>query len=57
MPKTMIVEVANLVREIEEEMPTQPRSRQSQPLSDNEDLDEESSNDEQKKERRKNCRE
>jgi hypothetical protein len=38
-------------------MPTPRWSRQSQPLSNSEDLDEESTNDEQKKERRKNCKE
>ncbi len=53
MPKSIIVEVANLAREIEEEMHTPHRSRRSQPLSNNEYLDEELANDEQKKERRK----
>ncbi len=42
----MIVEVANLAREIEEKMPTPHKSRWSQLLSDNEDLDEELTNDE-----------
>jgi hypothetical protein len=37
MPKTTIVEVANLVRKIEEEMPTPHRSKRFQPLSDYED--------------------
>jgi hypothetical protein len=46
MPKTMIVEVANLAREIEEEMPTPHKSKRSQLLSENEDLDEELTNDE-----------
>jgi hypothetical protein len=57
MPRVMIVKVANSAREIEEEMPTTCRSRQSQPLLDNENSDEESVDDEQKKERRKNRRE
>jgi hypothetical protein len=49
IPKAMIIEVANLAKGFEEEMPTPHRSRQFQPLSDNEDSDEESTNDEQKK--------
>jgi hypothetical protein len=53
----MIVEVAHSTREIEEEMLTPRKSRQSQPLSDNEDLNEELANDEQKKERKKNYKE
>jgi hypothetical protein len=57
IPKTIIVEVANLVKEIEEEMPTPHKSRRSQLLSDNEDLDEELTNDEYKKEKRKNHKE
>jgi hypothetical protein len=57
MPKATSVEVVNSVREIEEEMPTPHRSKQSQPLSDNKDLNEKLANDEQKKERRKNCKE
>ncbi len=44
MPKTTLVEVANSTREIEEKMPTPRRSRWYQPLSTNENLDEESSN-------------
>jgi hypothetical protein len=36
MPKSIIVEVANSAREIEEKMPTPRRSRRSQPLSDSE---------------------
>jgi hypothetical protein len=46
-----------LEREIEEEMPTTCRSRRSQPLLDNENLDEKFVDDEQKKERRKNRKE
>ncbi len=46
MLKTMIIDVANSTREIEEEMPTPNKSRRSQLLSDNEDLDEELTNDE-----------
>jgi hypothetical protein len=57
MPIAMIVKVANLAKEIEEEMPTPCRSRWSQPLLDNEDSNEESTNDEKKKERRKNHKE
>ncbi len=57
MPKATIVKVANSTREIEKEMPTPHRSRQSQPLLDNEDSNEESTNDEQKKEKRKNHKE
>jgi hypothetical protein len=57
MTIAMIVEVANSTREIEEEMLTPHKSRQSQPLLDNEDLNEESANDEQKKERKKNYKE
>ncbi len=53
----MIIEVTNLTKKFEEEMPTPHRSRQFQPLSDNEDSDEESANDEKKKKRRKNCKE
>jgi hypothetical protein len=56
-PKSIIIEVANLTREIEEEMPTPCRSRRSQPLSNSEYLDEELANDEHKKERRKICKE
>jgi hypothetical protein len=57
MPKVTIVKVANLAREIEEEMPTSCRSRRFQPLSNSEDLDEDFIDDEQKKERRKNRKE
>jgi hypothetical protein len=53
MPITMIVKVASLAKEIEEEMPTPCRSRWSQPLSDSEHSNEESSNDEQKKKKGK----
>jgi hypothetical protein len=57
MPRAMIVEVVNLAREIEKEMPTTRKSRHSQPLSENENSDEKSANDEQKKERRKGHKE
>jgi len=57
MFKTTIVKIANSTREIEEEMPTKCKSKQFQPLSGSENLNEESVNDEQKKEKRKNCKE
>jgi hypothetical protein len=57
MPRTTIVEVVNLARGIEEEMPTPYKSRQSQPLSNNDESNEELTNDEYKKEIRKNCKE
>ncbi len=57
MPRATIVKVANLAREIEENMPTTCRSRWSQPLSNSEDWSEESANDEQNKERKKICKE
>jgi hypothetical protein len=57
MFRTTIVKIANSTREIEEEMPTKCKSKQFQPLSGNENLNEESVNDEQKKERRKNYKE
>ncbi len=53
MPRATIVEVTNLAKEIEEEMHAPRRSRQFQPLSDNEDSDEESTKDEQKKQMEK----
>jgi len=46
MPRATIVEVANLAREIEEEMPTPHKSKRSQLLSNNKDSDEELTNDE-----------
>ncbi len=46
MLRVTIVEVTNLAIEIEEKMFTTRKSRQFQPLLDNEDLDEESSDDE-----------
>jgi hypothetical protein len=46
MPRVTIVEVANSTREIEEKMPTPRKSRRSQPLSDNEDSNEELTDDE-----------
>jgi hypothetical protein len=49
MPRAMIIEVANLAREIEENMFTTCKSRWFQPLSDNEDSDDELVDDEQKK--------
>jgi hypothetical protein len=57
MPRSTIVKVANLAKEIEEKMPTPCRSRRSQTLSDSEYLNEELANDEQKKEIKKNCKE
>jgi hypothetical protein len=57
MPRTIIVKVANLGREIEEKMPTTRRSKRFQPLLDSEDSDEELVDEEQKKERRKNHKE
>jgi hypothetical protein len=42
MPRITIVEVTNSAREIEEEMSTLRKNKRSQPLSDNENLDEES---------------
>jgi hypothetical protein len=53
MPRATIVEIANLAKEIEVEMHAPCRSKRFQPLSDNEDSDEESTNDEQKKEKEK----
>jgi hypothetical protein len=53
----MIVEVGDLAEEIEKEMPTPRKTKRFQPLSNSEDLDEESIDDEQKKERRENCKE
>jgi hypothetical protein len=41
MPRTTIVKVANSEKEIEEEMPTPRKSKQSQPLSSSEDSNEE----------------
>jgi hypothetical protein len=41
MPRRTIVKVANSAREIEEEMPTPCKSRQSQPLLSSEDSNEE----------------
>ncbi len=41
MPRAMIVEVVNLAREIKKDMFTTCKSRWFQPLSDNEDSDEE----------------
>ncbi len=52
MFRTTIVKIANSTREIEEEMPTKCKSKQFQPLSGSENL-----NEEQKKERSKNCKE
>ncbi len=57
MPRSTIVKVANLAKEIEEKMPTPRRNRRSQPLLDSEYLNEELANDEQKKEIKKNCKE
>jgi hypothetical protein len=57
MFRATIVEVANSTKEIEKEMPSTRKSRHSQPLSDNEDSNEELYNDEQKKERRKGHKE
>ncbi len=54
MPKTTIVELVNSAKETEEEMPTPHKNRWSQPLSNNEDSDEELVNDEQNKERKNN---
>jgi hypothetical protein len=56
MHMAMIIKVANSTREIEKEMPTTCKNKQSQPLLDNENLDEKSVDDEHKKER-KNCKE
>lgn len=57
MPRITIVEVTNSAREIEEEMSTLRKNKRSQPLSDNENLDEESMDHEQKKERKNNRKE
>ncbi len=57
MPKVMIIKVVNLAREIEEEMPITHRRKRSQPLPANENSNEESIDDEHKKEIRKNRRE
>jgi hypothetical protein len=57
MLRTMIVKVANSTRKFEEEMFTTHRNRQSQPLLDNEDPNEKSIDDDQKKERRKGHKE
>jgi hypothetical protein len=57
MLRTMIVEVVNSTRKIEEEMPTTHRSRKFQPLSNNEDPNEKSTNEDQKTERRKGHKE
>jgi len=54
MLRATIIKIVNLTREIEEEMPTKHRSKRFKPLLNSENLDEESVNDEQKKERRKN---
>jgi hypothetical protein len=53
----MIIKIANLAREIEEEMPITHRRKRSQPLPANENSNEESIDDEHKKEIRKNRRE
>ncbi len=45
MPKALIIDVANFAREIEQEMFTPHKNRWSQPLLNNEDLDEELTND------------
>jgi hypothetical protein len=55
--RATIVEVTNSTKEIEEEMPTPHRSRQSQPLLNSDDSHEELVKEEQKKEKRKNCKE
>ncbi len=52
MLRIKIVEIVNLAKEIEEKMHAPHRSRQSQPLSNNEYSNEESSNDEKKKKRK-----
>lgn len=57
MPRTIIVKVAILAREIEEKMPTTCRSKGSQPLLHSEDSYEELADEEQKKERKKNHKE
>jgi hypothetical protein len=57
VPRKMIIEVANLARKFEEEMPTPCRTKRSQPLSKNDDLDKESTDDEHKKEITKNHKE
>jgi hypothetical protein len=57
IPGATIVEVVNFAKEIEEEMPTPHRSRQSQPLLNSDDSHEELVKEEQKKERKKICKE
>jgi hypothetical protein len=54
MHTSTIVKISNSRREIEEEMRTPCKSKRSQPLSGTNDLDEESVDDEHKKQRRKN---
>jgi hypothetical protein len=56
MLRTMITKVANPTRKIEEEMPTIHRNRQFQPLLDNEDPNEKSTNHDQKGKEEKDTR-
>jgi hypothetical protein len=57
LPIATIIEIVISTKEIKEKMHTPCRSSWSQPLLDNEDLDEELVDDEQKKERRTNHKE